>query len=345
VSGLSPSQQARLAEANPAKAVSGVQQNTDMNTLSDQMANDVLGGSTTSFGGTGTRLTPFQVAMSQLGAGGGSGSGGVKASDQLARDKWNYEKAQNAASAEKSQRALQSMIDQITSNSYRGNIDTMLGQIDNMNATGTKNINDFYNTGVGNINAGYNDASTMMNKGYADLQSYLGQNPNNPYAGMGAVSTALTNPMQDYLSMYGANSPDVSGQMQAEQLAQQGGTDAFKNLLQVLNANASSNDMSRLAEAKMAGTQGASMLGGQKASYLSQASQAQQQAMAELSNRINQAKFEQEQAAGQRYNSIVDQIIGAGGSIPKPPPPPLDLSNIDLSNFNLDLGNIGGLTR
>jgi hypothetical protein len=83
---------------------------------------------------------------------------------------------------------------------------------------------------------------------------------------------------------------------------------------------------------------GTSGLGAQRAAYQSQASSAQQQALANLSQQIAQARFEQEQAAGGRRQSLIDAIIAAGGSVP---PPPTDYSNIDPSLFNIDLSNIG----
>jgi len=337
-------QNIREAELNPASFVSGVDVNTGLDTKSSNIANSILGTELASGGMAYT--TPYQQALGTIygGGTGGGGGGGMKASDKLALDKWKAEKAQNQAAAEKNQRTLQGMIDQLTSKSYRVNIDDLISQIEGMNTTGKQNINDVYNTAIGNIGAGYTTAQDLMNTGYGTLQDYLSQNQNNPYAGLGVTMPTVSNPMENYLNAYGAMSPDIANQIQAEQIAGQQGAGAFQNLINVLGANAKSNDLSRLAEAKMAQTMGLTGLGAQKAAYTSQAANAQQQALASLAQQIAQSKFEQEQAAGNRYQSILDSIIAAGGSIPKPPPPPLDLSNIDLSNFNLDLGNIGGLS-
>jgi hypothetical protein len=236
------------------------------------------------------------------------------------------------------------MIDQISTNSYRGNIDDLIAQIEGMSTTGKEDIGDIYNTTIGNIGEGYDTAQGLLDTGYGALEQYLTQNQNNPYAGLSAQMPAVTNPMEGYLNAYGAMSPDIANQMQAEQLAGQQSAGAFQSLIDVLSANAKSNDLSRLAESRMAQNMANTGLGAQRASYTSQAASRQQQALAALAQQIAQSKFEQEQAAGNRKQSILDAIIAAGGSIPKPPPPPLDLSNIDLSNFNLDLGNIGGLS-
>jgi hypothetical protein len=154
---------------------------------------------------------------------------------------------------------------------------------------------------------------------------------------------AVTNPMEGYLNAYGAMSPDIANQMQAEQLAGQQSAGAFQSLIDVLGANAKSNDLSRLAESRMAQNMANTGLGAQRASYTSQAGNARQQSLAALAQQIAQSKFEQEQAAGGRKQSIIDAIIAAGGSIPQPPPPPVDLSNLDLSQIDFSaLNNMFG---
>ena len=344
--GMNTQQNIRAGEAYASSIpfVSGAKQRADAEAEATRIANEVLGGQ--SYGGTGTRATPFQNALSMISSGGtGSGkSTAPKASDRLARDEFNYKKEQEAKQEKIRQDALQGMINQITTGSYRGNIDDLLKSISDMETTGVGNINDIYDTATTNIGEGYNTAQGLMDTGYGALQQYLSQNQNNPYAGLSAQMPAVTNPMEDYLNAYGAMSPDVASQIQAEQLAGQQSAGAFQSLIDILGANAKSNDLSRLAESRMAQNMANTGLGAQRASYTSQAANAQQQALAALRQQIAQSKFEQEQAAGGRKQSIIDAIIAAGGSIPKPPPPPLDLSNIDLSNFNLDLGNIGGLT-
>jgi hypothetical protein len=357
--GVSAQQNARNADAYALTVpyVSGVKQEADRQAEADKITAQILGGQ--SYGGTGTRSdTAFQNALSML-TSGGTGSGkatGPKASDRLARDEFKYKKEQDAEAKAVRDRALQGMIDQISTNSYRGNIDDLLKSIGDMETTGIGNINDIYDmatgniqdiysSGMGNIGQGYSTAQGLMDTGYGALQSYLQQNQNNPYAGLSAQMPAVTNPMEDYLNAYGAMSPDIANQMQAEQLAGQQSAGAFQSLIDVLGANAKSNDLSRLAEAQMARTMGTTGLGAQRATYESElakrkaasgfeASSAQQQALASLAQQIAQSKFEQEQAAGGRKQSIIDAIIAAGGSIPQPPPPPMDLSAIDFSALN-----------
>jgi hypothetical protein len=83
---------------------------------------------------------------------------------------------------------------------------------------------------------------------------------------------------------------------------------------------------------------GTTGLGAQRASFESQAASRQQQALADLSQRIAQAKFEQEQAAGGRKQSIIDAIIAAGGTPPSGQVDTAqnlpDFSGIDFSALN-----------
>lgn len=339
--GMNTQQNIRAGEAYASSLpfVSGAKQRADAEAEATRIANEVLGGQ--SYGGTGTRATPFQNALSMI-SGGGTGSGkstAPKASDRLARDEFNYKKEQEAKQEKIKQDALQGMIDQISTGSYRGNIDDLLQSISDMETTGVGNINDIYDTATTNIGEGYNLAEGLLGQAYGGLESYLAQNPNNPYAGLTAQSASVTNPMQNYLDAYGVSAPDVAGQVQAEQFANQQGSNAFNNLLQVLSANAQQGNLSRMAEAQMGRAMGTSGLGAQRAAYQSQASNAQQQALAALRQQIAQSKFEQEQAAGGRKQSIIDAIIAAGGSIPKPPPPPVDSSNLDLSQIDFSALN------
>ena len=338
--GMNTQQNIRAADAytKTLPFVSEAQLEKNRQAESDKITAEILGGQ--SYGGTGTRSdTAFQQALKMLGGGTGTGkSTAPKASDRLARDEFNYKKEQERIAAEAKQRSLQGMIDQITSNSYRGNIDDLIAQIEGMNTTGQKNIGDIYNTAIGNIGAGYDAAQGLVDTGYGALQSYLQQNQNNPYAGLSAQMPAVTNPMEGYLNAYGAMSPDISNQMQAEQFAGQQSAGAFQSLIDVLGANAKSNDLSRLAESKMAQNMANTGLGAQRASYTSQAGNARQQSLAALAQQIAQSKFEQEQAAGGRKQSIIDAIIAAGGSIPQAPvntPQNLpDFSGIDFSALN-----------
>lgn len=274
-------------------------------------------------GGVGGVLgmqTPFQQSLGLLGSS-GSGGGGMTAAQkaallgaQLDRDKFNYEKEQDTAALAKQQQALQQMQNQLSSKSYRGNIDELLKLITGMETTGEKNIGNIYDTSVGNIGQGYDAATGLLTKGYDAADQYLRDNPNNPYANLTASTVNVTNPMEQFLQAYGASSPDVQAQVAAEQQSANQGSNAYNDFVKLLSGAAQQSDKSRLAEMLMARNLGNVGLGQQRAAYQSQAANQQQQAMAALQQQIAQARFEQEAAAGNRQQDLINQIIAAGGT-------------------------------
>jgi len=241
----------------------------------------------------------------------GGGGGGMSAGDRLDWAKWNYQKAQDTKDAETKQRALQLLQGQL-SGGYRGNIDAMLQQINDMQAGAEGDIGAAYKSALGNIGAGYGDASKLMGTGYDALDAYLKQNQANPYAGLVAAAQGQIPDSMNYLQAYGAPTADVQGQIQAEQLAGQQGADAFNQFINVLSNTQNQSNLSRLAEAQMARNLGTTSLGSQRAAFEAQAANAQAQALAALRERIAQQRFEQEALAGSRRQDIIDQLIAAG---------------------------------
>ena len=278
--------------------------------------------------GVGGIQTPFQQTLGLLGSPGGGGGGGMTAAQkaallgaQLDRDKFNYDKEQDAAALAKQQQALQQMQNQLNTGAYRGNIDELLKLITGMETTGEKNIGNIYDTSVGNIGQGYDAASGLLTKGYDAADQYLRDNPNNPYANLTASTVNVTNPMEQFLQAYGVSSPDIQAQVAAEQLSANQGSNAYNDFVKMLSGASQQSDKSRLAEMLMARNLGNVGLGQQRAAYQSQAANQQQQAMAALQQQIAQARFEQESAAGNRQQDLINQIIAAGGN-PNPPAAP-----------------------
>jgi Trp operon repressor len=279
--------------------------------------------------GVGGIQTPFQQTLGLLGSsGGGGGGGGMTAAQKAAllgaeldRDKFNYSKEQDAVALAKQQQALQQMQNQLNTGGYRGNIDKLLELISGMETTGQGNIQSAYDTSVGNIGQGYDAASGLMNTGYNAVDEYLRQNPNDPYANLTASTVNVTNPMEQFLQAYGVSSPDIQAQVAAEQLSANQGSNAYNDFVKMLSGASQQSDKSRLAEMLMARNMGNVGLGQQRAAYQSQAANQQQQAMQALQQQIAQARFEQESAAGNRQQDLINQIIAAGGN-PNPPAAP-----------------------
>lgn len=243
--------------------------------------------------------------------GGKGGGSGPSSSDKLAWAKWKAEQAQTAEEKETKKKALALLQGQLAGG-YRGNIDTLLGQIDEMGRTAAGDIGGAYRSALGNIGGGYKSASELMGSGYNALDAYLNKYNSNPYAGLMAQAQTQIPDSMNYLQAYGAPTADVQGQIQAEQLAGQQGADAFNRLISVLGGAQEQSNLSRLAESQMARNYGTTQLGSQRAAFESQAANAQAQALAELKQRIAQQRFEQESAAGTRRQDIIDQLIAAG---------------------------------
>lgn len=300
----------------PVAFVTGKSQEENRDKESSDIANNILSGS------AGMNPTGFQQTLGLLGSGGGSGSGGgVTAAQkaallgaQLDRDKFNYSKEQDTVALARQQQALQQMQNQLSTGGYRGNIDALLKLISGMETTGQTNIGNTYDTSIENIGQGYDAASGLLTSGYNAADQYLRDNPNNPYANLTASTVNVTNPMEQFLQAYGVSNPDIQGQVAAEQLSANQGSNAYNDFVRLLSSSAQQSDRSRLAEMMMARNMGNVGLGQQRAAYQSQAANQQQQAMAALQQQIAQARFEQESAAGNRQQDLINQIIAAGGN-------------------------------
>jgi hypothetical protein len=127
-------------------------------------------------------------------------------------------------------------------------------------------------------------------------------------------------PTQDDLSgllgAYGVSADPVRAQVAAEGAAAQQGAAGFQNLLDVLGASAQQSDASRLAEMMMSQNFANTSLGSQRAGFQSQASRAQQDALAQIQAQLAQGEMQQEQSAASRRQEIEDAVIAAGGKLP-----------------------------
>jgi hypothetical protein len=270
--------------------------------------------------------------------GGGSGGSGLSASDKLALQKWQYEKAQDAEEKAKQQRAYALMKQQLEDGSYRGDVDAALARIKAMDAASKGGIESIYGNVLGNINAGYNVASGMSADAYKALTDYLSANPNNAFAGLTQQVTAPQDQMAQMLGAYGVSAPEVAAQMQAEQLAGQQGAGAFNTLADFLASASRQADLSRLAEARAAGAFAGTQLGQERAAYQSQAARSRQDALTALAERTAQAQFDQEQAAEAARQAIINALIAAGvdPNSPKTPAAPsvtLPLNKDEVAAF------------
>jgi hypothetical protein len=142
---------------------------------------------------------PNAMWLEAMGLGLGSSGTGVKASDTLARDKFNYDKTQDAATQAAALEALQfgrardARIAGKYSDYYDGGqgqynqgFNNLSGMITAQGAFSNQGVKDAYGRAMTGIDEGYGAAQGVGDDGFRALNAYLGANPNNPYANMRA---------------------------------------------------------------------------------------------------------------------------------------------------------------
>jgi hypothetical protein len=281
----------------------------------------------TTYGGVNPNqgLLDIIEAMGGYNFGSGSGSG---ASDKLARDKFEYEKRQDAFQRASALEALNYGRDRdarVTSglqNYYGGGqgqfnsgFDNLLKMITDQGKVSSDAVGKSYDRAMTGIGQGYDVAQGLGDKGFNALNTYLQANPNNPYAGMTAQVGSAPDALTDYLSAYGVSDAPVQGQIQADLLQAQQGAGNFQNLIDVLGGVAQQGAGSRGAESQMAQLLFNTGLGQDRAGYTSQAENAQAQALAALQQAMFQSRFGVEGDRNNLANQLAQSIIGAGGVI------------------------------
>ena len=257
-------------------------------------------------------MTPADVAAIAAASGGGSASN--TEANKLARDKFNYEKQQDAITKARTDAALRAMQDRYSTGAYRENADALLGILSGQETTGRQNISDVYGEAIKNIGQGYTTAQDLTTKGYSALQDYLTKNSSNPFANYQTQVGSVANPMESLLSAYGVGAEPVRAQVAAEQLAGQQGGQAFQDLMNILSASTQRANESRMTESEMAQLLANTNLGAARSSYEAQAATQQQKALAELLNQIAQSQFSVEQGVGQNADALATAILNAGGT-------------------------------
>lgn len=241
--------------------------------------------------------------------GAGRTSTGPSAADRLALRKYEDELA-------KERRTIDAYRGLLSGGGYREGTDAILGMIGAEGARSSGQVNKAYETALANIAEGYKTAEGLTGRAYGGLESYLQQNPNNPYANVQVSAGTAPDALEQLLSAYGVSAQPVQAQVAAEQQAAQQGAAGFQNLLNTLGGVAQQADLSRLAEMQMAKALAGETLGTQRATYSSQAEQARAQALAQIEAQLAQARIEQEIAAQARRQQLQDAIAAAGGAIP-----------------------------
>lgn len=274
-------------------------------------------------------MTAADIAAIAAASGGGSASN--TEANRLARDRFNYEKQQDAVNKARTDAALRAMQERYSTGGYRENADELLNILSGQEATGRQNISDVYDEAIKNIGQGYTTAQDLTTRGYSALQDYLAKNSSNPFANYQAQVGSVANPMESLLSAYGVGAEPVRAQVAAEQLAGQQGGQALQDLMNILSASTQRANESRMTESEMAQLLANTNLGAARSSYEAQAANQQQRALAELLNQIAQSQFGVEQGVSQSADTLANAILAAGGD-PKTAPPAI--INPDMRDTN-----------
>ena len=281
----------------------------------------------------------------------GSTGTGMKASDRLASDKFDYELWKDQYERDQADIKKNAFINYYKSGGYRSGTDALMSGYDTMKGTSEAAINQQLADSLAGIGESYGTAQNLTEQGYGQLLDYLSKNQQDPYSQVRVQNAAPVQlEAQGLLEARGALSPDVLAYQQAVSSAGQSGAEQYQNLLNVLSSLTKQGGESRATEAQMARNFALTGLGEQRAGYESGLKSSAQSALTQLANQIAQKKLDAQAQADAQAQSLLETLAGLGVDVtslinpPAPPPPPLDLSNIDLSNFNLDLGNIGGLS-
>jgi len=281
------------------------------------------------FPSTSNTTNPNQFYLDALQALSGYNSGsGSGSSDRLARDRFEYEKRQDAMQRANDlqtanyARAREGRVTSGLENLYGGGqgtfnqgFDRLLNLINEQGAVSQQGVTDAYGRAITGVNEGFDAAAGLGTSGFNALNQYLQANPNNPYAGMTAQVGSAPDALSNYLSAYGVSDAPVQGQIQADQLQAQQGAGNFQNLIDVLSGVAQQGAGSRGAESQMAQLMFDTGLGQDRAGYRSQAENAQAQALAALQQAMFQSRFGVEGDRNAYARQLAESVINAGGNI------------------------------
>ena len=270
-------------------------------------------------------VAPFRPArVGGVGGGGvgGSGSGGTAGNNDAYKNAadtrdFEYRKGLDEASAASKDAEMRALEQYYLGGGYKQGSDDLIAQLEAMGDTQTGDVNAAYDRSITNLDDAYGTAGGVAKTGFDALSKYLGDNPNNAYAGFQAAAPTAGNPMQDYLNRYGVGDSggDVAAQVALEQSQSQAGADNYNNLAALLSGNAQQGDRSRLAEMKMAQQLSGLNLGSDLAGFKSGSANARAGALAQIANNTAAGKFQQQQSQNSITESLIQKILAAGGSL------------------------------
>jgi len=275
----------------------------------------------------------------------GSTGKGMKPSDALALQKWQYEVAKDDLSRAQELNKRNALIDYYTSGGYRAGTDSLLSGYDTMQATSEAAINKQLADSLSGIGESYGKAQGLTEQGYAQLLDYLSNNQQDPYSQVQVQNVAPTQlEAQGLLEARGALSPDVLAYQQAVTSAGRSGAEQYQNLLNVLSSLNKQGGESRAAEAQMARNIALTGLGEQRAGMESGLRTSASSALSQLATQMAQKKLEAQAQADAQAQALLETLAGLGVDVtallnPQPvqqPVQPPSGPNMGLSQDVLD---------
>jgi hypothetical protein len=243
---------------------------------------------------------------------GGSGKG-MKTSDRLASDKFDYELWKDQYERDQADIKKNALINYYKSGGYKSGTDALMSGYDTMQASSEAAINKQLADSLAGIGQSYGTAQQMTEQGYGDLINYLSANQQDPYAGVNVQNSAPVQlEAQGLLQARGALSPDVLAYQQAVSSAGQSGADQYQNLLNVLSSLNKKGNVSRANEAQMGKNFALTGLGEQRAGYESGLKSSAGSALTQLANQIAQKKLEAQAQSDAQAQSLLETLAGLG---------------------------------
>lgn len=201
----------------------------------------------------------------------------------------------------------------------------LLSTLESQKTAQEKYIADQLAAQQGQLGKAYETAGGLQTQGFDVLRSYLQKNAPTAYAqAPRATAPAVSSDIAQYMAAQGVEVGRAEPGLLAARAALEGGATNYNRLLDVLTAQSTAGQESRLAEEQMARQLAAAQLNAYKAQQEGTLTTQQLAALQEIQTQYNTAKFNAQQQAIARQQALQDalnSLYGTGYTSPPPPAP------------------------
>ena len=271
---------------------------------------------------------PFDLGLTTSGSSASSAAAAkIKAATdanklKFEQDKLAAEQAAAAAAVLRQTTGAQNQANYLRSQLGAGIPAVTLENIGGQETAGQNYINTQYTNLLADLTGRRDTGSRLTTQGYDALRNYLGSNVPQAYATAAqGVPTSTQNALAAYMQGQGVDTSGAQAAVDTANTQAMGTADNYNQLLNVLRAQETSGQQSRLSEEQMARTlAGANLeaIYGQGTSGLEQQKLA---ALNELATRISNARLQAQQiqtARDQALNDALAALYGTGYTAPPP---------------------------